>query len=222
MREPLYPVHDGANRSAARLSTQRSHMNNQSHIPDPDRHWGFMLGAGIFVMLLGAVAISRPVASSVEIEFLLGLILVAVGSADLILAVMTRRNDGFWRRLLLSVVAVATGVLLLRAPLVGLLSMTLILAAYLTIQGTLRVIDAVQSRGQEHWVIRLVGGLASALLGVLVFHGWPVDAAWAIGLLVGVHLMIGGAVTVAIAVAAANVEDAVRDRVDAIASAMAA
>lgn len=197
-------------------------MNDQSPLLDPARHWGIMLAAGIFAMLLGAVAIARPMTSSVEIELLVGLILVASGAADFILAIVMRQHEGFWSRLLPAVGAVAIGVFLLRAPLAGLLTITLVLAAYFVFQGTVRIVEAVRARGKKGWVLRLVGGIAAALLGVLVFHGWPVDAAWAIGLLVGLNLVIGGAVTAGIAIAFADVEDTVRDRVQAVDAAMAA
>ena len=44
-----------------------------------------------------------------------------------------------------------------------------------------------------------MGGLSSAVLGGLLWWEWPADSVWAIGLILGVNLLLGGLSVVGLA-----------------------
>jgi uncharacterized membrane protein HdeD (DUF308 family) len=50
----------------------------------------------------------------------------------------------------------------------------------------------------------LVAGLMDLLIAVIIITGLPGSALWAIGLLVGVNLLFGGATLIGVALAARN------------------
>ena len=54
------------------------------------------------------------------------------------------------------------------------------------------------------WSWLLVAGLMDLLISFLIIAGLPGSAEWAIGLLVGINLVIGGASLVGMALAARN------------------
>jgi uncharacterized membrane protein HdeD (DUF308 family) len=77
-------------------------------------------------------------------------------------------------------------------PLVGLATVTLMLAMYFVADGILRIILSFDLRPESGWVWFLIGGIVSMILGVMIWRGWPLSGAWAVGVLVGVNLMISG------------------------------
>jgi uncharacterized membrane protein HdeD (DUF308 family) len=92
-----------------------------------------------------------------------------------------------------AIVQIIAGGLIMAFPTTGKVTLTLILAAFFLADGLLRIIRAVQHREMPAWGFLLFDGLVTLALGVLILWSWPSTAAWAIGLLVGVDLMIGGA-----------------------------
>ena len=48
----------------------------------------------------------------------------------------------------------------------------------------------------------LVSGVVDLVLGVILLSGFPGTAAWAIGLLLGINLVFGGAALISMALAA--------------------
>ena len=45
----------------------------------------------------------------------------------------------------------------------------------------------------------LASGLLAVVLGFLIFHQWPLSGEWAVGILVGIDLLMTGASMVALA-----------------------
>jgi uncharacterized membrane protein HdeD (DUF308 family) len=50
----------------------------------------------------------------------------------------------------------------------------------------------------------LIAGLMDLLIAVIIITGLPGSALWAIGLLVGINLLFGGATLIGVALAARN------------------
>jgi uncharacterized membrane protein HdeD (DUF308 family) len=92
-------------------------------------------------------------------------------------------------------------VLVLLFPLGGALTLAVVIATLLIGDGVLRALVASTLRPQEGWGWWLAAGIASVLLGVTLFMGWPATAIWAIGLLLGINLMFSGATNAALAIA---------------------
>lgn len=156
------------------------------------RNWGWLLALGILWMLLGLIAIIVPFAATVAAEVVFGAILAVGGVAQIIQAFSHGDGRGFLLQLLLGFLALAAGALLLFYPLQGVLTLTLVLAAFFVIDGVLRIgwtfgEHASSGRG---WI--LSSGALSVLIGALIWIGWPSTAVWAIGLLVGIEFIFAG------------------------------
>ncbi len=65
---------------------------------------------------------------------------------------------------------------------------------------------ALQHRKElsERWSWMLFAGLMDILIAFLIISGLPGSALWAIGLLVGINLVFGGASLIGMALAARN------------------
>jgi polyhydroxyalkanoate synthesis regulator phasin len=104
-------------------------------------------------------------------------------------------------------------------PLVGLVTMTLLLAIYFLIDGISEIVAAFKIKPDQGWGWVLFNGIIAVLLGFMIWRQWPVSGAWAIGLLVGIHILMTGWSMIILGSGARRVagaiEDAVEDAVEA-------
>ncbi|MDO8507663.1 MAG: HdeD family acid-resistance protein [bacterium] len=157
-----------------------------------DRGWGWAVTMGIVMIVLGALAVVYPIVTSVGVTFLLGVVLVVAGVAQLVQAFSVRGWSGFFWHTLVAITYAVIGVLLLTYPLGGLVTLTFLLALYLLISGVFKVVISLSSREVSGWGWMLTSGILSVILGVLVWASWPVGSLWFIGLLVGIDLVLVG------------------------------
>jgi uncharacterized membrane protein HdeD (DUF308 family) len=167
-------------------------------------HWRAFLIEGIVLLILGLFAIVIPVVATIAVEVFIGWVLLVSGVVGLISTFRMRNAPGFGWSLLSAVIAIAAGVILLAWPLSGVLSLTLILTAFLTIEGVASIMMALTHRHgfSARWALLLVSGLVDLFLAALIFLGLPGTAAWAIGLLVGINLVFGGSTLISMALQA--------------------
>jgi uncharacterized membrane protein HdeD (DUF308 family) len=90
---------------------------------------------------------------------------------------------------------------LLAWPLSGAISLTLILSVFLVIEGITSILFALDHKRElsGRWGMMLFSGIVDLVLAGIIFEGLPGTAAWAIGLLIGVNLVFGGAALIAMA-----------------------
>jgi uncharacterized membrane protein HdeD (DUF308 family) len=167
-------------------------------------HWRAFLIEGIVLFILGLLAIVIPNVATLAVEVFIGWILLLSGVVGLISTFRMRSAPGFGWSLLSAVIAIAAGVILLAWPLSGVLSLTLILTAFLTIEGVASIMMALTHRHgfSARWALLLVSGLVDLFLAALILLGLPGTAAWAIGLLVGINLVFGGSALISMALQA--------------------
>jgi uncharacterized membrane protein HdeD (DUF308 family) len=93
-------------------------------------------------------------------------------------------------------------------PVLGVASLTLVLASLFLIEGILDIVLFFNMRSVKgsNWV--LFDGIITLLLGVMIYAQWPVSSLWAIGTLVGISMIFSGVsrVMISLAVRKAAVE----------------
>jgi uncharacterized membrane protein HdeD (DUF308 family) len=101
-------------------------------------------------------------------------------------------------------VALVAGFVLLFWPVEGTVTLTLIIGAYFLAEGVVTIMYALEHRRElsERWGWLLAAGLADLLVAAIIISGFPGTAAWAIGLLVGLNLLFGGASLIGVALSA--------------------
>ncbi len=167
-------------------------------------HWRLFLIEGIILIGLGVAAIVLPPIATVAVEIIIGWLLLISGIVGLITTFRMQRAPGFWWSLLSATLAIVAGVVLLRWPLSGVLSLTLILTVFFVIEGVTSILYALEHKRElsSRWGWMLVSGAIDLVLAGIIFLGLPGTAAWAIGLLVGINMVVGGAALVAMALRA--------------------
>jgi len=158
------------------------------------RHWGLFLTEGIVLVILGVLALLAPVIASVAATVFFGWLLLLSGVMGLVATIRARQVPGFWWSLLSAVIGIVAGVLLIGWPLLGTLSLTAVLIAFLFAEGIVTIMYALEHRSalSGRWGWMLASGIVDVGLGVLLLIGLPGTARWALGLLLGVNLIFGG------------------------------
>jgi uncharacterized membrane protein HdeD (DUF308 family) len=113
---------------------------------------------------------------------------------------------GFWWSLISAALAVVAGIILLAQPVQGALTLTIVVGAYFLAEGVTTIMYALEHRRElsERWSWLLVAGIMDLLIAAIIIAGLPESALWAIGLLVGINLLFGGASLIGMALAARN------------------
>jgi uncharacterized membrane protein HdeD (DUF308 family) len=150
------------------------------------------LWIGILLIILGIVGIAVPNVSTIIAETWISLLLVSAGGAKLAYAFQTRDRGGFVWKLLLSILYLATGVVLLIYPLSGVVTLTLLLGSFLLTEGTFELILAFRLRGEQNWVWVLGNAVITIFLGGIVWSEWPSNAPWLLGTVVGASIVVTG------------------------------
>lgn len=164
-------------------------MNN---IENVQKHRGWFIFLGIVLILAGTAAIIAPMWAGLALEILIGWILVFAGVSQLIHCFGSKSWGAFFLRFLGGLLYLAAGVMLLLYPMRGMLTLTLLLAILLVVQGIFRIFTSFQIRQYSNWGWMLVGGLISLVLGLLIYFQWPSSGLWILGLFLGIDLLFAG------------------------------
>ena len=148
---------------------------------------------GVFVVILGILAILLPTVATLGIGLLLGIVLLVAGALKLHRALRFRGLPGFGLSLAGALLLAAVGIALLVYPWEGVAVLTLILVVLFLLEGIGEVGFALQCRDLPVWGWILASGVASLVIALLLLFHWPSSATWAIGLLVGINLLFTGA-----------------------------
>jgi uncharacterized membrane protein HdeD (DUF308 family) len=164
-------------------------------------HSTFFLVEGIILLILGALAIMLPPLATLTVTIIFGWIFLVSGLIGWVTTLGARGSPGFWWSLVSAILATAAGLILLIRPIGGAVSLTLLLIAFFVIEGIATIMFAVEHRRQlsGRWEWMLLSGIIDLALAGIIFAGLPGTAAWALGLLVGINLIFGGAALIAMA-----------------------
>jgi uncharacterized membrane protein HdeD (DUF308 family) len=169
-------------------------------------HWKAFLFEGILLVILGLAAMIVPPLASLAVTIFLGWLFLISGIGGLIVTFWARQMPGFWWSLISAALAVLAGLILLARPVQGVLTLTIVVGAYFLAEGVATIMYALEHRRElsERWSWLLVAGVMDILIAFIIIAGLPGSAEWAIGLLVGINLLFGGATLIGMALAARN------------------
>jgi uncharacterized membrane protein HdeD (DUF308 family) len=167
-------------------------------------HWKAFLVEGIVLAILGLAAMIVPPLAGLAVTIFLGWMFLVSGIAGLAVTIWARGMPGFWWSLISAALAVLAGGILLARPLQGLFTLTVVIGVYFVAEGVATIMYALEHRrelsGRSSWL--LIAGLMDIIIAFFIISGLPGSADWAIGLLVGINLLFGGATLIGMALAA--------------------
>src|SRR5215831_9227204 len=153
--------------------------------------WGWYFALGVFLVVLGVIAIGMAVVTTMLSVVALGWILLAAGIGLAVLSFLTARWSGFLLTMAVGVLSIIAGIEILSYPLSGAVALTLIVGTILLVAGIFRSIASIAMQF-PNWGWSLVSGIVDIVLGVLLLNNIQNTALWFIGFAIGVDLILHG------------------------------
>ena len=172
-------------------------MNDLTKTSKSVKIWGWV------VLIAGVFALISPLVAGAFVTVMVGAMILIAGITRVIDAF---QGGGFWSGLFGAVYCIA-GLKIILTPLPGLLALTMILVIYFLVVGITEIIAAFKIRPVDGWGYLLFSGIVSVLLSLMIWNQWPLSGAWAVGVLVGIQLMISGMTMITVGSALKNIAE---------------
>ena len=170
--------------------------------PEMARHAsGWSIVWGVLLIIFGGLAIASPMLAAFAVNVFLAWLIMLAGIVHLMAAFHTHRAGSLIWKLLVGVAYIAFGIYLILHPVLGVEALTLVLAVLFLVEGVLDIILFFKMRAMAGSAWVLFDGIVTILLGLLIYLGWPSSSAWAIGILVGVSMIISGVTRIMLSLA---------------------
>lgn len=168
---------------------------------------GWSIVWGVLLIIFGIVAIGSPILAAVAVNALIAWLIILAGVVHLAMAFHAHGAGSLIWKVLVGLAYIFIGGYLLTHPLLGVASLTLLLASLFFIEGVLDVVLYFKLRPGRgaSWV--LFDGLVTLLLALFIGFHWPSSSAWAIGTLVGVSMIMSGVTRVMMSLAMRRLTD---------------
>lgn len=153
---------------------------------------------GAVLSVLGVFAVLAPLFSGIAVTVLVGMLLLTAGVIEVIFAF---KADSFGKgvlRFLFGGLGVLAGMVIFATTARSLGVLTIVLAVFFVAGGIVDIILALKVRSEEGWGWMLASGIVSILLGVFIISQWPVSGLWAVGVYVGIRMLMHGWVLMAV------------------------
>jgi len=168
------------------------------------RHAGLGMAIGIAIAIAGVLSVLSPFIAGLSVTIAVGVMLIVAGVSRLFLAFKMGSFKVGLLVFVLGALSLATGGYLVSRPDIGLSALTLFVAVYFVLDGVFEIIWSFRLRPIEGWGWSLLSGIAALALGIVVWRQFPVSGKWAVGVTVGVHMILAGSALALLSRAARN------------------
>jgi uncharacterized membrane protein HdeD (DUF308 family) len=168
-------------------------MPDMAELPDAVRSkWSWFIGIGILLLLLGGLALGNLVVATVASVLFIGMLMLLGGIIEIVhsFGVQNWKSFLFW--LLSGLLYAAAGIVAFMNPILASTVLTFLLAAALLAIGIIRIWTGYQSRHSTGWSWIVASGVVTALLGIVIALGWPINSLWVLGAFLAIDLIFQG------------------------------
>ena len=153
---------------------------------------GWIVALGIVYLIAGAVALSSVAMATAVSVFLVGVMMVVAGVAEVINALQVKSWGKFVLWLLLGALYVVAGILTFENPLLAAKMLTLLLGASLIASGVVKIMLAFGMKAGSSWGVVVLSGIVTLLVGAVIVSQWPVNSLYILGIFLAVDLIFSG------------------------------
>lgn len=154
---------------------------------------GWIIALGVIYVIAGLIALGSIVEATVVSVFIVGIMMLIAGVAEVIHAFQVKSWGKFLLWALLGALYIIAGFVTFENPLLAAAILTLILGIALVASGIMRIILAFSVREGTPWIWVVVSGIITLLLGLIILAHWPVSSLYILGLFLGIDLVFAGA-----------------------------
>ena len=162
--------------------------------------WGWIVALGIVYLVAGLFALGSILMATVASVFLVGIMMIVAGVAEIINAFQLKSWGKFLIWALLGALYIVAGFVTFENPLFAAALLTLILGGALVASGLVRIFLAFSMTRESPWVWLLISSIVTMLLGLLILAHWPFSSVYVLGLFLGLDLVMAGAAWIGLGV----------------------
>ena len=160
----------------------------------------FLTLEAVLLIVLGAAALILPLFAGLFIGTIIGVVLLISGGLGLLSAFSGGVHVHRGWSILSAVIALLFGFLILFDPIAGAVGLTLLIGAYLLLDGVSLIGLALdqRKRGSSRWALLLGSGIVDLVLAVLIVLLSGVGSAVVVGVILGIDLIAAGIALLAV------------------------
>ena len=170
------------------------------------QNWGWFVGLGICLIILGILSVWYAYTATLISVLYLGYLLMLIGILEGIQAFKFKHWSNIFLHIFLSVLYLVGGGFTIFYPVPSAVNITLLIAMFLIISGIVKIVFSVtHTIAARGWLF--IQGILACTLGALLWHQWPLSGLWALGVMLGINMLVSGWTLVTLGIAAKDYPD---------------
>jgi uncharacterized membrane protein HdeD (DUF308 family) len=153
---------------------------------------GWIVALGVIYLIAGLIALSSIALATVASVFVVGIMMVIAGVAEVINAFQLKSWGKFLLWIVLGLLYIVAGIVTFENPLLAAALLTLMLGAALLASGIMRIILAFSMKEGMPWMWVALSGAITIILGIVILSHWPVSSLYILGIFLGIDLVFAG------------------------------
>ena len=145
---------------------------------------------GILTIVFGILVMAMPYVAGQSVLMVIGILVMAGGLLRLIWAFKAGSLGKGILTFLIGVLTLLAGFWIITEPLIAAGALTIVLSIYFFADGLLELVAAASVGEGKGWLI--FDGVVTLVLGSLLFVGFPFAGPLAVGIMLGVKLLLAG------------------------------
>src|SRR5246127_4965783 len=136
---------------------------------------GWIIALGVIYVIAGLIALASIVEATVVSVFIVGIMMLIAGVAEVIHAFQVKSWGKFLLWALLGALYTVAGFVTFENPLLAAAILTLLLGFSLLASGIMRIVLAFSMKEEMPWFWVAASGVITLLLGLIILVHWPVS-----------------------------------------------
>ena len=153
--------------------------------------WGWFVALGALAMLLGATALVLDVHATITTVYIIAVFMIIAGGSEITVGLGSRTWGRFFLWMLAGLFYIVGGAFALAQPIHAAIVLTLMLGAALLTAGVVRSYIGTHMHSHAKTLV-IIGGVVTALVGLVIILGWPNNSYVILGTLLGIDLLFTG------------------------------
>ena len=153
---------------------------------------GWIVALGVVYVIAGLIALGSVMFATVVTVFVVGIMMLIAGVAEVFNAFQVKSWGKFLVWLLLGLLYIVAGFVTFENPLLAAAVLTLFLGFSLIFSGVMRIFLGFSMKVGTPWMWVVLSGIITLLLGLVIVVHWPVSGLYILGMFLGIDLVIVG------------------------------